>query len=359
MHARLLNFICCPQCKGQLELAVYERSATSDDEIAVGSLKCACGMEYAIWRGVPRLLLNKTARLPVDFVQKFHDRLSVEAHDDRSTEPVVDPSPMKSLDVQWSMYQYGELTWQYDVTTRVKFFHEEVQLSPDESRGALVLDAGCGNGTLSAALAESGPEIVAFDFSNIVERAEQAKSDYGGTAAVHFVQADVVQPPFKDGIFDVIFSGGVLHQIKDTRQAFDALASLTKPGGRMFVSLPRRDVRSDYQSRARVICTIRSVVYPLPHTARKYLCFLGAVIQVALLRTLHVFGFRKDNKVLPVSLKACNMYDLYMTPNRNLYVVDEVSAWFKSAGFPDVKESTLPILEHMAFGLLGIRGSQL
>ncbi len=54
MKPDLLDIICCPVCKGDLEL----RDAQSDEnEIISGKLVCKnCGREYPIEDGIPDLL---------------------------------------------------------------------------------------------------------------------------------------------------------------------------------------------------------------------------------------------------------------------------------------------------------------
>jgi len=50
----LLDILCCPVCKGDLELRVDEET---DDDIIEGSLRCAaCGVSYPIREGIPNLL---------------------------------------------------------------------------------------------------------------------------------------------------------------------------------------------------------------------------------------------------------------------------------------------------------------
>lgn len=54
MKKALLQILCCPVCKGDLDLRVVEEK---DDDIIEGSLVCgACGVEYPIREGIPNLL---------------------------------------------------------------------------------------------------------------------------------------------------------------------------------------------------------------------------------------------------------------------------------------------------------------
>lgn len=54
MKHSLLGILCCPVCKGDLELRVEEEDG---DEIVEGSLWCpACAVAYPISEGIPNLL---------------------------------------------------------------------------------------------------------------------------------------------------------------------------------------------------------------------------------------------------------------------------------------------------------------
>ena len=106
-----------------------------------------------------------------------------------------------------------------------------------------VLDAGCGAGFAASAWlsqewnAESGSEWVGLDISEAIDVARERLGVFPST---HFVQADLVHPPFRAESFDVVFSEGVLHHTPSTEEAFRALVSLLAPGGELMVYVYRR-----------------------------------------------------------------------------------------------------------------------
>ena len=58
MKRSLLPILCCPVCKGDLELTVEKEN---DEEIIEGTLKCgACRVSYPIEDGIPDLLPRET-----------------------------------------------------------------------------------------------------------------------------------------------------------------------------------------------------------------------------------------------------------------------------------------------------------
>jgi SAM-dependent methyltransferase len=106
-----------------------------------------------------------------------------------------------------------------------------------------VLDAGCGAGFAASAWlsndwnVKTRTEWVGLDISAAID---VARERLGGFPSTHFVQADLVQPPFRAESFDVVFSEGVLHHTPSTEQAFRALVPLLTSGGELMIYVYRR-----------------------------------------------------------------------------------------------------------------------
>jgi SAM-dependent methyltransferase len=266
-----------------------------------------------------------------------------------------------SFDMQWSMYEYSELTWEIDIATRVKWFYDEYFRIPAGGlNGALVLDAGCGNGTLTAALAASGPEVVGLDYSDSIERAEREKERFAGTAAqrVHYVQGDVQRPPFAAETFDLVYSDGVLHHTPSTRVSFNAIAPLVKPQGRFFVMLYRRDSPPVHRIKMMTAKTLQVFLRPLPLGVMKSLCFVGAGVLLARIHVLHLFGHR-ERRIVPLRLRAVNLFDTLTPRYYHLHTASEVEEWFACAGFSDSVVTCKPPLSYSGFGVTAVRKPQM
>ncbi len=98
--------------------------------------------------------------------------------------------------------------------------------------GATVLDAGCGSGFSALLLfgqALSACRYLGVDISTAVDVARQRFQEEG--VAGEFLQADLMDLPFRGPTFDVIFSEGVLHHTDSTERAIKYLAGFLNPGG--------------------------------------------------------------------------------------------------------------------------------
>jgi SAM-dependent methyltransferase len=90
-----------------------------------------------------------------------------------------------------------------------------------------VLDAGCGAGDYSAAMADLGAQqVVGLDVS--IHSLQHAKYL---TAQGEFDQANLCDLPYHSESFDVIWSWGVLHYVPDSQAALREIVRVLRPGG--------------------------------------------------------------------------------------------------------------------------------
>jgi trans-aconitate 2-methyltransferase len=97
-----------------------------------------------------------------------------------------------------------------------------------------VMDAGCGSGRVTEALAERLPdgEVVALDGSPaMIDQARVRLARFGGR--VEFVVADLAQPLPVARPVDAILSTATFHWVMDHDALFRNLADVLVPGGRL------------------------------------------------------------------------------------------------------------------------------
>ena len=101
-----------------------------------------------------------------------------------------------------------------------------------EVRPRRVLDAGCGDGTISSIVA--APEVMCVDQSPASVEAARAR---GLEARV----ADIRELPFRDGEFDLVMCNHVLYHLPDRDRAIAELARVLRAGGRLVGIYSARD----------------------------------------------------------------------------------------------------------------------
>ncbi|CAN5395621.1 demethylmenaquinone methyltransferase [soil metagenome] len=96
--------------------------------------------------------------------------------------------------------------------------------------GERILDVAAGTGTSSAALARSGAEVIALDFSAgmVAEGRRKHKK-------IEFVEGDAEKLPFPDNQFDAVSISFGLRNVNEPKVALAEMYRVLKPGGRVVV----------------------------------------------------------------------------------------------------------------------------
>jgi SAM-dependent methyltransferase len=191
----LLDWLVCPTCRGPLTLVA---ATGRGEDIVDGRLVChACDARYPIVRGIPRLVPGD---LPADAA-----------------------STAERFGYEWT--HFDEIRPEYDAQFRGWI----APVDPGAFRGRRVLDAGCGKGRhLVLASRYGASDVVGIELGPAIEA---AASNTARVANVHLVQGDITRPPFRPRTFDLIYSIGVLHHLREPQAGFLALAPLLTADG--------------------------------------------------------------------------------------------------------------------------------
>jgi demethylmenaquinone methyltransferase/2-methoxy-6-polyprenyl-1,4-benzoquinol methylase len=96
--------------------------------------------------------------------------------------------------------------------------------------GDRVLDACCGTGDLALACAAEGGRVTGLDFSApMLERARRK------SAAVEWVEGDVLALPFGEGSFDAVTVGFGVRNVPELERGLAELRRVLRPGGRLAI----------------------------------------------------------------------------------------------------------------------------
>lgn len=111
----------------------------------------------------------------------------------------------------------------------------------DVRKGDLVLDAGCGEGRHCFGCLERGARVVGLDLdfdslrlSSI--RLRERAGEIGTFGAM--LQGNAFALPFADGRFDRVICSEVMEHVHDYVAAARELARVTRPGGRLAITIP-------------------------------------------------------------------------------------------------------------------------
>jgi ubiquinone/menaquinone biosynthesis C-methylase UbiE/uncharacterized protein YbaR (Trm112 family) len=351
MNQDLLATLVCPSCKGELQLVAFANNngATARTEKAnqlaeVGILKCRCGEAYPLIDGVPRLVEHGMASFPT-FVKEYReqirsicgDALLAKVSAPRTQKEDEYSNIRRSFSQEWSVFDYEhDKTWGWSLAERKQVFLGDMQLTPEQLAGKRMLDAGCGNGTLSAALTDFGLDIVGLDLNDGLGLAHRNRTKYGNAAGerVRYVQGNLVEPPFKEGSYDLVYSSGVIHHTPSSSHSFASLTRMVKPGGRLYVWV--------YRKRAWPIRLFfaggRSLKQVVPLQAVMAFCrALAPVYKVGAvtLNGLNVAKFR-SRTTREITL---DLFDALAPRYNHWHTEAEVRSWFEQHGFHNINAS--------------------
>jgi SAM-dependent methyltransferase len=279
-NTTLVDLLRCPKCRGTLGFTAGDPTA----------LLCrGCAATFPIERGVPRL---------------------------------AGETYVASFGRQWNRYDVAR-DEEDEATFAVK-----TGVDPRDLNGQLVLDAGCGGGRYARLAARFGARVVGVDLSSAVEKAAALCAEFPD---VTIAQADLLDLPLAEGVFDLAFSIGVMHHSPDPRRAFAQVAARVKAGGQLAVWLYRRNTPpQEWLNTA-----LRAATTRLPARALEVGCaglgLLGGV--PGLKQTLNKAANFSNHP--DWTLRVCDNFDWYAPRYQSHHTVAELENWFRAEGFDD------------------------
>ncbi|QDT66203.1 class I SAM-dependent methyltransferase [Calycomorphotria hydatis] len=236
----------------------------------------------------------------------------------------VQSEHLESFGRQWTRYEVA-----HDDEDRATF-QAKTGVKLDELAGLKVLDAGCGGGRYCKVAGEAGATVYGVDHTQAVDKATQLCAHLPN---VSFVQGDLKHLPFEPGTFDFVFSIGVMHHDADTRAVFDAVAPMVKPGGRYSVWLYRRNQWwQEWLNDAMRSRTRRMNPDKLEQWCRWGAWAGGVPVMKQTLNKVVSFSNHPNYEN-----RLCDTFDWYAPEYQFHHTVEELTGWFREAGFGDLK----------------------
>jgi SAM-dependent methyltransferase len=111
----------------------------------------------------------------------------------------------------------------------------------DVRPGQLVLDAGCGEGRHCFGMLERGARVIGLDldFASLRDASKRLRgraAELGSLGEMN--QGDAFRLPYRDATFDRVICSEVMEHVHDFKGAARELARVTKPGGKVAVTIP-------------------------------------------------------------------------------------------------------------------------
>jgi SAM-dependent methyltransferase len=215
-----------------------------------------------------------------------------------------------------------------------------------------ILDAGCGNGRVTALLERYAPPeaaLVAIDLT----AADVARANLEGAERITVHEADLLGDLSELGTFSFIYCQEVLHHTGDPEGGLRNLAGLLEPGGELAIYVyrqkaPVREFTDDY---------VRDRISELPYESAMEQCrniaelgrelsALGATVTVPDIEVLgieageydvqrliyHVFMKCFWNDELDAEANAAINFDWYHPQLCSRHTLEECRDWFSRAG---------------------------
>jgi len=278
-------------------------------EVDTGTISCVCGKTYPIVRGIPRFLPDNLAA----DLKKAQETFSYE----------------------WKMFRFGERNWGQDIEHRKGLFLDAMGASPEDLRGKLILDAGCGSGLLSMEMAKSfGMEVVALDLAFGIENAYKKNTN----PYVYYLQGSVLSLPFRPQAFDRLYCAGVLVACPSTHEGFKSIVPVLAKDGRCFIWVYHPISKQYYPTEHRKLAVynwIRTRITARMPIRLQYYLYLSTLPLFFVKQSMEIMlGKRPSPLTWREKMQA--LFDFFSPLYQHRHEPAEVSSWFSELGFNNV-----------------------
>lgn len=193
MNYWFLNILVCPHCGNNLKA----EGEWQKEYLEEGQLSCqGCHKSWTVRNGIPRFIDHQN-----DYCESFG--------------------------YQWMTFSRTQIDKFSRSNESEKRFINETGWDKKFLKNRLVLDAGCGAGRFADIALKMGSRVVAVDISDSVDICKKNLIELGyRQECFDIVQASIYELPFMPGIFDCVYSIGVIQHTPDRKKAVKSLAIL-------------------------------------------------------------------------------------------------------------------------------------
>jgi uncharacterized protein YbaR (Trm112 family)/ubiquinone/menaquinone biosynthesis C-methylase UbiE len=383
MKHRLLDLLVCPVCQSGLTLHGIEETGVRPDtklsQSPVCSTQCAFGERYAekkhhchscmvvgvqtgvlicttnsahiypIINSIPRMLPAAMHTHAGEFTK--HDMSRLPASIQTTIQLAIVNGDkhngrfqhiLESFSSEWKEVRDNTRAWGRNLPERRNLFFQCMNLTPDDLTDSILFDAGCGHGETMISLADTKAEIVGMDLSysvDIVQRLVR-RLPASQRKRIHLVQGNVCQPPFRNNVFDYVYSAGVLHHNPNTFDAFNSIARTVNSHGRIFIEV----YSADHKNRIETIVwkatdVAKLITTHLPHKILHAVCYAQVPMYKAYHYIYNLSTGTKRYQKRSLREMELSIFDGLAPKYAWTHSTKEVANWFEKLGFRNLKKT--------------------
>lgn len=339
MNKSALNFFCDPYNKQQLEFHFFE----IEGELVINGvfIDRTTLHIYPIIDGVPIFIKN---RISVAFFNQYQKEFVQILTGDKLQNQLLKEEVHFSFSDEWKQAHVENMTtvWGQTAEKRLEQHYIDTQTDAAYYPTKMVLDVGCGNGILTHELALLGATIFGIDYSSSVWNANARYKH----PQLCYLQCDLHYLPFRNEMFDLLYSNGVLHHTANTYNAFASVITSVKPQGRCYIWLYARSKKLGLNLYFHITDVLRNIVNKMNSNTQKKI--------IEKLVALKIKYNRWRGKEIPSIIEVkIDLYDS-LTPTYKFYHTEsEVRQWYLSNNFEQV--ATTHINAVYGFGVLATK----
>ncbi len=206
---------------------------------------------------------------------------------------------------------YDEKTYQESVEL-FAMRQQKWGVSPEWFKGKTALDVGCGQGRFVVAMGRLGvAKAIGVDINEQGLAAGRNRQWAKELSNIELMGSSAGDLPFLDNYFDFVICSGVLLLMPDPKKGFAELVRVTKPGGRIFLSM---------------------------YGSGGLKWFVNDIFRYTICKILPFRAMEFIFKMVGVPPnKRYNILDNLYTPYTHRYSEQEIRSWFEKAGFENIR----------------------
>ena len=260
---------------------------------------------------------------------------------------------------QWNKFPKIQLDSFNGTTISKDRFWSALNLTPNDLKGKLVLDVGCGTGRFSEIAVKAGAIVIGLDYSSAAYVAAKNLKSYSNFQAI---RGDIYNLPFKKNCFDLVYCLGVLQHTPDVERAFKSLPPIIKNNGLLVVDYYWKRFQTVFgwkyiirlitaKLNEKTVFKILKIIHPIFYPISEFLSKIP-LIGKAITRLLPVVNYCNDYKQLDKKIlrewSFLDTYDNWAPKYDKPQTVKTITKWANEVGLKNI--------QHEHVGHLVIRG---